>query len=141
MAQIFDSLKLMFESGNYELAILLAEGQNVDLQDLNIDFNKIARWKEFNYHASVQIAEGYELSVAAGVGCKATKSSHGYSSFEIAIITKNPLLLDVIDAMGLPCSRQENYGESMYIFNYMTNKNIIKIIKIIRSHAAVQIYG
>jgi hypothetical protein len=113
----------------------LADGQGIDISECGIDFNRIARWKEFNYHASIQIAQGYELSVAAGALAKSTPSSHGFSSFEIAIITKKPMSLDAISKIGLHCSRQENDGESMYIFNYMTNKNIIKIIKIIREYA------
>jgi hypothetical protein len=131
-------IKTLFESGNYELAFILADGQGIDISECGIDFNRIARWKEFNYHASIQIAQGYELSVAAGALAKSTPSSHGFSSFEIAIITKKPMSLDAISKIGLHCSNAQQEtggGECMYIFNYMTNKNIIKIIKIIREYA------
>ena len=139
---IINHITNIFESGNYELAIALLEGQGLDICDMNVDFNKMVEQKSFynTYHKNIQL-NGITISIAcdkAGV----TKSffstvSNEFLAFEVGVQIPKLINPDIFGNESLLISSFDttsgihSSNESIIIFNYLKSDQILKIIKIL----------
>lgn len=138
---IIDGIKVLFERGNHKLAYGLAIGQNVDLLELDIDFNRMTpNHIDENYGMAKQWIINTELdniylSVCAGkyLKCKCTEAGI-YYLYEVAVITSGRIL----NFEEMPClqkltsaeqTTQSYYPEQQIVFNYLTVPEIMEIIK------------
>jgi hypothetical protein len=139
---IINHITNIFESGNYELAIALLQGQGLDITDMQVDFNKMVEQKSFynTYHKNIQL-NGITISIAcdkAGL----TKSffsdvSNEFLAFEVGVQIPKFINPDIFGNESILISSFDttsgihSSNESIIIFNYLKSEQILKIIKIL----------
>jgi hypothetical protein len=127
----------IFESGQYELALTLAESQGIDIVNLPVDFHNIVtrNFVDFCFHAFFGIGK-YKLSIAAGNGIRSKRNKDGkFYLFEIAILphyscSNNDILDELKHLFNVKFhSVTDTYSNDFLQFDYQSNNDILKIIK------------
>lgn len=131
----------VFEAGQHELALILAESQGIDIVNLPVDFHNIVinSFVDFCYHSFINIGR-YKLSIAAGNGIRSKKNSQGkFFLFEVAIL--NNFADEIKHLFDLKFhSVTDTYSNQFMQFDYQSNNDILEIIKKLK-HAEVQFHG
>jgi hypothetical protein len=145
---IINHITNIFESGNYELAFALLEGQGLDICDMNVDFNKMVVAEDYSmfadgfkkYHKNIEL-NGIRISIAcdkAGVTNSFFSTvSNEFLAFEVGITIPKLINPDVFKNESILISSFDTTSgnhsriESIIIFNYLKSEQIIKIIKIL----------